>query len=168
MLFHSTRGNDSGRTFDEVLMQGLANDGGLFMPDIWPQVDLKHLKTLNSFLDIAKYIVPLFTKSSFSDDEVLNILDETWHDFGKENLAEIHKLDDSKYVLELFHGPTAAFKDFGLQLAAAFFNQSLKKQNKTAKNAISLAHSNKFCIGIVKKIKSKNFNKKLFKSFKKW
>ena len=64
-------------------MQGLANDGGLFMPDIWPQVDLKHLKTLNSFLDIAKYIVPLFTKSSFSDDEVLNILDETWHDFGK-------------------------------------------------------------------------------------
>ena len=113
-------------------MQGLANDGGLFMPDIWPQVDLEHLKRLNSFLDIAKYIVPLFTKSSFSDDEVLNILDKTWHDFGKENLAEIHKLDDSKYVLELFHGPTAAFKDFGLQLAAAFFNQSLKRQNKTA------------------------------------
>ena len=132
MLFHSTRGNDSGRTFEEVLMQGLANDGGLFMPDIWPQVDLKHLKSLNSFLDIAKYIVPLFTKSSFTDDEVLNILDKTWHDFGKENLAEIHKLDDSKYVLELFHGPTAAFKDFGLQLAAAFFNQSLKRQNKTA------------------------------------
>ena len=54
MLFHSTRGNDSGRTFDEVLMQGLANDGGLFMPDIWPQVDLKHLYSLYSFLDFAK------------------------------------------------------------------------------------------------------------------
>jgi len=132
MLFHSTRGNDSGRTFEEVLMQGLANDGGLFMPDNWPQVDLEHLKSLNSFLDIAKHIVPLFTKSSFSDDEVLNILDKTWHDFEKDNLAEIHQLDDSKYVLELFHGPTAAFKDFGLQLAAAFFNHSLKRQSKTA------------------------------------
>ena len=132
MLFHSTRGNDSGRTFEEVLMQGLANDGGLFMPDYWPQINIEHIKSLNTFIDIAKYIVPLFTKSSFSDDEVLELLDSTWHDFSKKNYAEIHQLDKSKYVLELFHGPTAAFKDFGLQLAAAFFNKSLIKQNKTA------------------------------------
>jgi threonine synthase len=132
MLFHSTRGKDHSKTFEDVLMQGLAADGGLFMPDSWPQVDIEHIKTLNSFIDVAKCIVPLFTKSSFSDDEVLELLDETWHDFHKENLAAIHKLDDAKSILELFHGPTAAFKDFGLQLAAAFFNKSLLKQNKTA------------------------------------
>ena len=132
MLFHSTRGKDYDRTFEEVLMQGLAADGGLFIPDTWPQVDLEQLKTLDSFIDVAKCIVPLFTKSSFSDDEVLELLDDTWHDFSRENFATIHRLDDTKSILELFHGPTAAFKDFGLQLAAAFFNKSLLKQNKTA------------------------------------
>ena len=105
-------------------MQGLAADGGLFMPDAWPQVDIEKIKTLDSFIDVAKCIVPLFTKSSFSDDEVLELLDDTWHDFSKENFATIHQLDDTKSILELFHGPTAAFKDFGLQLAAAFFNKS--------------------------------------------
>lgn len=132
MLFHSTRGGDNDRTFEEVLMQGLANDGGLFMPNEWPKVDLEHLKTLKTFKDIANYIIPKFTKSSFSDDEVSELLDSTWHDFSEENLVKIQNLDESNVVLELFHGPTAAFKDFGLQLAAAFFNMSLKRQNKTA------------------------------------
>ena len=54
MLFHSTRGKDKDKTFEEVLMQGLASDGGLFMPDSWPQVDMDHLKNLSSFLDVAK------------------------------------------------------------------------------------------------------------------
>jgi len=132
MLFHSTRGQDSNKTFEEVLMQGLASDGGLFMPDHWPQVDMEELKHLDSFVDVAKHIVPLFTESSFSTDEVLELLDDTWHDFSENTFAPIKKLDDSKLVLELFHGPTAAFKDFGLQLAAGFFNKSLVRQNKTA------------------------------------
>ena len=68
MLFHSTRGKDRNRTFEDVLMQGLATDGGLFMPDVWPQVDIEKIKTHDSFIDLAKCIVPLFTKSSFPDD----------------------------------------------------------------------------------------------------
>ena len=63
MLFHSTRGKDKNKTFEEVLMQGLANDGGLFMPDNWPQVDLEEIKKSKSFIDIAKHIVPMFTNS---------------------------------------------------------------------------------------------------------
>ena len=65
MLFHSTRGGDKNRTFEDILMQGLASDGGLFMPDFWPQVDLESLANKSSFIDIAKEIVPLFTSSSF-------------------------------------------------------------------------------------------------------
>ena len=49
MLFHSTRGNDNNKTFEEVLMQGLADDGGLFMPDSWPKVDLNELKSKDTF-----------------------------------------------------------------------------------------------------------------------
>jgi len=132
MLFHSTRGQDNDRTFQEILMQGLASDGGLFMPNDWPKVDLEYLKGLDSFIDVAKHIVPLFTKSSFKQEDVENILDHTWHDFTEKDLIKIIKLNDSISVLELFHGPTAAFKDFGLQLAAAFFNKTLEDQNRTA------------------------------------
>jgi threonine synthase len=112
-------------------MQGLADDGGLFMPDHWPQVDLDEIKSKTSFVDIAKCIVPLFTSSSFSRDETINIVESTWHDFEHQDLIGIKDFN-SVSILELFHGPTAAFKDFGLQLAAAFFNQVLEAENKTA------------------------------------
>ena len=132
MLFHSTRGKDKDKTFQEVLMQGLANDGGLFMPNYWPTVDLEHLKNCNTFIDVAKHIVPLFTDSSFNRNDVENMLDNTWHDFAEKDLIKIVEINETTSVLELFHGPTAAFKDFGLQLAAAFFNKTLEIENKTA------------------------------------
>ena len=132
MLFHSTRGKDSDKTFEEVLMQGLAKDGGLFMPNHWPKIDIEELRHFDNFIDVAKHIVPLFTDSSFSKIEVENLLDKTWHDFDKKDLINIFEIDESISILELFHGPTSAFKDFGLQLAAAFFNKTLQTQNKTA------------------------------------
>ncbi|MDC1300426.1 threonine synthase [Gammaproteobacteria bacterium] len=131
MLFHSTRGNDSGKDFATILMQGLADDGGLFMPDHWPQVDLEEIKSKSSFIDVAKYIVPLFTSSSFTEAETIKIVEDTWHDFDHSDLIGIQTFEDVT-ILELFHGPTAAFKDFGLQLAAAFFNEVLESENKTA------------------------------------
>ena len=131
MLFHSTRGKDSDKDFASILMQGLAEDGGLFMPDYWPQVDLDEIKSKTSFVEIAKCIVPLFTSSSFSYDETISIVESSWHDFEHQDLIGIKELD-SVSILELFHGPTAAFKDFGLQLAAAFFNKVLESENKTA------------------------------------
>jgi len=112
MLFHSTRGKDSNKDFASILMQGLADDGGLFMPDHWPQVDLDEIKSKTSFVDIAKCIVPLFTASSFSRDETIRILESTWHDFEHQDLIGIKNFH-SVSILELFHGPTAAFKDFG-------------------------------------------------------
>ena len=83
MLFHSTRGKDRDKTFEQVLMQGLAKDGGLYMPNTWPQVDIDKLKNFDNFIDVAKEIVPLFTGSSFNKAEVERLLDRTWHDFDK-------------------------------------------------------------------------------------
>ena len=132
MLFHSTRGNDSGRKFSEIVMQGLASDGGLFIPDAWPQIKIEDLQESDSFLDVAKKVVPLFTSSSYSEEETVTILENTWHDFDHKDFVSIKSLNSELLVLELFHGPTAAFKDFGLQLAAAFFNNILEKEQKTA------------------------------------
>ena len=132
MLFHSTRGKDSNKTFEEVLMQGLAQDGGLFVPDYWPEVNINDLRSCDNFIDVAKHIVPLFTDSSFDKAEVKEILDKTWHDFEKKDYINIFNINETVSILELFHGPTAAFKDFGLQLAAAFFNKTLQTQHKTA------------------------------------
>ena len=131
MLFHSTRGGDKDKDFASILMQGLADDGGLFMPDHWPQVDLEKIKGLQSFVEVAKEIVPLFTASSFTQAETIKIVENTWHDFEHQDLVGIQTIENIS-VLELFHGPTAAFKDFGLQLAAAFFNEVLEKEDKTA------------------------------------
>ena len=132
MLFHSTRGNDSGRKFSDIVMQGLASDGGLFMPDAWPQIKIEDFQESDSFLDVAKKVVPLFTSSSYSEEETVTILENTWHDFDHKDFVSIKSLNSELLVLELFHGPTAAFKDFGLQLAAAFFNNILEKEQKTA------------------------------------
>ena len=89
MLFHSTRGQDKDKTFEQILMQGLADDGGLFMPDYWPQVDIEYLKNLESFIDVAKYIVPLYTGSSFKKEDVIELLNNTWHNFEEEGLIKI-------------------------------------------------------------------------------
>ena len=132
MLFHSTRGQDRSRKFSDIVMQGLASDGGLFMPDEWPKIDIDDLHKSDTFLDVAKKVVPLFTSSSYSKDETIQILESTWHDFEEHDFAPIKQLDSQMLILELFHGPTAAFKDFGLQLAAAFFNDILEKEQKTA------------------------------------
>ena len=131
MLFHSTRGQDKDRTFSEVLMQGLAKDGGLFMPNEWPQVDIKKIQDMQNFHQVAEYIIPFFTSSSFTKEDTHKVLKHTWHNFESEDLIEVKSFKNFS-VLELFHGPTAAFKDFGLQLAAAFFNKVLEQENKTA------------------------------------
>ena len=87
MLFESTRGGDKGKTFEEVLLKGLADDGGLYVPTEWPEADISKLQECNSFIDIAKLIVPLFTESSYKKEEVVTLLENTWHDFEKSDLV---------------------------------------------------------------------------------
>ena len=93
-------------------MQGLADDGGLFMPDHWPQVDLDEIKSKTSFVDIAKCIVPLFTSSSFSHDETISIVESTWHDFEHQDLIGIKILIQFQF-LNSFMDPLQHLKILG-------------------------------------------------------
>ena len=101
MLFESTRGGDKAKTFEEVLLKGLADDGGLYIPTEWPKADIRKLQECNSFIDIAKLIVPLFTESSYKKEEVMTLLENTWHDFEKSDLVEIKKVNED--ILSLIH-----------------------------------------------------------------
>ena len=109
MLFHSTRGKDTDKDFATILMQGLAEDGGLFMPEYWTKVELAEIKSKKSFVEVAQCVVPLFTSSSFAHEETMRIVESNWHDFEHKNLIGIKKLNYVS-VLEIFHGHTEAFK----------------------------------------------------------
>jgi len=129
MLFHSTRGNDSHKSFKDIAIQGLATDGGLYVPDFWPQIDLDQIKACKTYSDVAKIILPAFASDSFDEIEIRSMVDDIWQGFPSKDLVQFKNFDDFS-IAELFHGPTAAFKDFGLQLVSYFLHHILKEDNQ--------------------------------------
>ena len=130
----STRGGGEPQTFEQVLLAGLAPDGGLYVPDQWPQVDLAELKG-KTYKQTAGYVMYPFMEGCLSREEVCDIITETYGDnFRHEDVTPLHYLsgygDDNIYIMEQFHGPTIAFKDVALQLLGRLFDHTLKKQGK--------------------------------------
>ena len=127
--YSSTRGGESSLSYEDVLLSGLARDGGLFMPEEWPQFshsDLNEMKHLNYAELSAKIIIP-FVEPCLSENELLNISKDTYSVFNKD-VAPLYQLNKNLHVLELFHGPTLAFKDYAMQFLARAFNQALNKR----------------------------------------
>ena len=116
MKFISTRGNAPAATFGSALTQGLAPDGGLYMPEAWPSLPLSAFEGAQELSDIANVMLRPFVEGDAIAAEVANITRDAF-DFPAP-LNEI-TADGRLSVLELFHGPTAAFKDFGARFLAA-------------------------------------------------
>ncbi|MEK9649474.1 MAG: threonine synthase [Gammaproteobacteria bacterium] len=129
MLFHSSRGKDYNKSFKDIAIQGLASDGGLFIPDYWPQIDLDRIRKCKTYPDVVKLVLPFFAKSSYKEDQIIAMVDEIWKEFPSKELVQIQEFDNFS-IAELFHGPTAAFKDFGLQMVSYFLNKILTEQNR--------------------------------------
>lgn len=131
--YSSTRGGDDSLSYEEVLLAGLARDGGLFMPEKWPSFshgDLKNMKKL-SYSKLATKILKPFIQPFLDEDGISNICESTYATFGKE-VAPLKELKENTYILELFHGPTLAFKDYAMQFLSRAFNIALEKKNKRA------------------------------------
>ena len=127
--YSSTRGGESSLSYEDVLLSGLARDGGLFMPEEWPQFshsDLNEMKHLNYAELSAKILIP-FVEPCLSENELLNISKDTYSVFNKD-VAPLYQLNKNLHVLELFQGPTLAFKDYAMQFLARAFNQALNKR----------------------------------------
>ena len=127
--YSSTRGGESSLSYEDVLLSGLARDGGLFMPEEWPQFshsDLNEMKHLN-YAELSAKIIRPFVEPCLSENELLNISKDTYSVFNKD-VAPLYQLNKNLHVLELFHGPTLAFKDYAMQFLARAFNLALKKR----------------------------------------
>ena len=131
--YSSTRGGDVSLSYEEVLLAGLARDGGLFMPESWPsfsQSDLKNMKEL-SYAKLATKILKPFIQPFLDEGEILNMCQATYSQFG-DGVAPLKELKKNIYILELFHGPTLAFKDYAMQFLSRAFNLALEQKGKRA------------------------------------
>ncbi|KAI1655746.1 threonine synthase [Daldinia decipiens] len=127
----STRGEDYDFTFEEVVLKGLANDGGLYIPEEIPSVsDWQSWKDL-SFPDLALEILSLYiAPSEIPRDDLKEIIDRSYSTFRAPETTPLRHLHDNLYLLELFHGPTFAFKDVALQFLGNLFEYFLVRKNE--------------------------------------
>ncbi|MDA9071729.1 threonine synthase [Candidatus Pelagibacter sp.] len=131
MKYISTRDNSKEYSFEEVFIKGLADDGGLFIPTEIKKYSAEELKSLSSlsYQNLAKKIIYPFIGDFMSKNELSDIVDKSYSVFRKDNTVDLIKVGDVK-LLELFHGPTLAFKDIAMQLLGNFYEYYLKKTNK--------------------------------------
>ena len=128
MKYISTRDNSKEYEFEEVFIKGLADDGGLFVPKKikkYNEKDLINLSNLN-YQELAKEIILPFIGSFMSKVELSDIVDKSYSGFRKTEVVDLIEIGETK-VLELFHGPTLAFKDIAMQLLGNFYQFYLDK-----------------------------------------
>lgn len=129
MKYISTRGAKAQKSFSEVLLEGLAPDGGLYVPESFPSIDFKGLKG-KPYIEVAEEVIAPFV--DFPREDLRKILNETYSSsiFNDPDIAPLTRLDDGLYIMELFHGPTLAFKDVALQLLGRLFDYTLAKSGR--------------------------------------
>ena len=130
MKYVSTRGEAPVLEFGDVLLAGLATDGGLYVPDEWPAhptlgFDVSYAEAATALM--APYVAP-----SLTVDELSAMVTEAYATFTHPDVCPVRPLDDGLWLLELFWGPTIAFKDVALQLVGRLFDHELKRRGERA------------------------------------
>ena len=131
MEYISTRNNQKIFTFKDIFLKGLADDGGLFIPKSvkpFSKEEINNFKNL-SYNDLAAEIINPFIGDFMSKDDLISLISKSYSNFRAKNVVNINKLGNLK-VLELFHGPTLAFKDIAMQLIGNFYEHHLNFEQK--------------------------------------
>jgi len=128
----STRGKAPALNFEDVLLTGLAPDGGLYVPETLPQFSREQIAAWSSlsYTDLAFEIVQPFVAGSIPDADLKAIIDDSYRDFRHPAIAPLVQLGHNEWVLELFQGPTLAFKDFALQMLGRLLDYVLEKRQQ--------------------------------------
>ncbi len=138
MKFFSTRNKDNIVSFNEAILEGIASDGGLFVPEYFPKVNIDNLLNLD-YKDLAYEILRLYL-DDFKETKLREIIAKAYDDKFPENPAFLKKTSNC-YYLELYHGRTLAFKDFALSILPLFLENAIKESNLKEKILILTATS---------------------------
>ena len=132
MKYVSTRGNAPVLGFDDVVLAGLASDGGLYVPENLPQFTPAQIAEMAGmhYTDLAATIMRPFIGDALSEVELRDLLNASYSDFRHAAIAPLKQIDVREWVLELFHGPTLAFKDFALQFLGRLMHHILTKKGQ--------------------------------------
>ena len=131
MKYISTRNNSKEYSFEQVFIKGLADDGGLFVPKTLKKYSDDELNSMSklSYQDLANKIIFPFIGDFMSEKELSDIIQKSYSVFRVEQAVSLVKIGNTN-ILELFHGPTLAFKDIAMQLLGNFYEYYLKKNKK--------------------------------------
>jgi len=132
MKYISTRGGAPTLEFEDVLLTGLASDGGLYIPENLPCYSKEEIASWSglSYTDLAFKIIQPFVGDAIPADDLKNIIDETYGTFRHDGVTPLVQIGHNEWVLELFHGPTLAFKDVALQLLGRLLDYVLARRNE--------------------------------------
>ena len=128
MKFVSTRGTAPELGFADVLLAGLASDGGLYLPAEWPV--LPDLIAEHTYADIAAAVMAPFVGDDLQFDVLTDLCRDSYATFRHPAVAPLVQIDEHQWLLELFHGPTLAFKDIALQLVGRLFDHVLAQRRE--------------------------------------
>jgi threonine synthase len=128
----STRGDAPALAFDDVLLTGLARDGGLYVPESWPQFSASDLETMRhlSYPDLACRIMTPFLGGTIPEDDFAEMVAGAYASFVSKDVVPMVDMGDGHWLMELFHGPTLAFKDVALQLLGRLFDHVLQRRGE--------------------------------------
>ena len=131
MRYVSTRGRAPTLDFEGVLLAGLASDGGLYVPERWPTLARDELAAFRGrdYPDVALAIISRFTGDAVEPSTLRSIMESAYSEFGHAAVAPLAQLGPNHWLLELFHGPTLAFKDFALQVLGRLYDHVLERNN---------------------------------------
>ena len=132
MRYVSTRGEAKAVSFNEALIEGLARDGGLYVPENWPQISQTEIAAFKgkSYAEVALRVIAPFVGGDIPERDLKKMIEEAYATFDDPDVTPLHRLSSGEYILELFHGPTLAFKDVAMQLIARLMDYVLAARNE--------------------------------------
>ena len=134
MHYISTRGEAPKLSFTDAMLAGLARDGGLYVPEAFPQLSTAQIAGFagKSFADVALNVIAPFAGDSLAQADLQRLIGEAYACFRHAAVTPLAQIGDNLFVLELFHGPTLAFKDVAMQLLGRLMDHELKRRGRRA------------------------------------
>lgn len=134
MRYVSTRGEAPELGFEDVMLTGLARDGGLYVPADWPRLTPPEIASFAgaSYTDVAVRVMSPYVGADIPENEFRELVEQAYASFTHKAVTPLVEIAPGQWLLELFHGPTLAFKDVAMQLLARLMDRTLRRRNARA------------------------------------